>query len=70
MIDQKSIESKESISAGFNYNKNLHLVHPCDKEEKGGCSDICERKGDEAVCKCEENFKLTDDGKTCEESKA
>ena len=27
-------------------------VHPCDLESKGGCTHMCEKKGDEAVCKC------------------
>ena len=50
------------------YNSSIS-VHPCDKEEKGGCSQHCEKKGDEAVCGCEEGYALEEDEKTCEESK-
>ena len=41
-------------------------VHPCDKKENGGCQHTCVKKGEEAVCKCDENHKLNEDGKTCE----
>lgn len=42
-------------------------VHPCDDEEYGGCSHICEKDGDEAVCKCPPLMKLIKpDNKKCE----
>ena len=27
-------------------------MHPCERADKGGCSDICEKDGDNVVCKC------------------
>ena len=50
-------------------NISLILVHPCDKENKGGCSQICNKKGDEALCACDEGFELDTDGQTCNKSK-
>ena len=45
-------------------------VHPCDKDDKGGCEQVCEKKGEEAVCKCNEGFKPTEeDANKCEEGK-
>ena len=41
-------------------------IHPCDKKDKGDCQQICEKDGTEAKCKCEKDFKLNDDGKTCD----
>ena len=51
------------------FNLCLYSVHPCDKEEKGGCSQICEKKGKEAACACKDGFFLAEDTKTCKESK-
>ena len=48
----------------------LFSVHPCDKEDNGGCQHQCEKKGEEAVCKCDKNHKLAADGKTCEIGKS
>ena len=46
----------------------LLSVHPCDKETKGGCDQICNKDGDDAVCSCNEpDYKLGEDGKSCEE---
>ena len=44
-------------------------VHPCDKADKAGCEQTCNKKGVEAQCACEEGFLLKEDGKTCKESK-
>ena len=44
-------------------------VHPCDREGKAGCEQTCVKKGDEAVCKCGEGYKLAEDGKKCEKCK-
>ena len=46
----------------------LFSVHPCDQPGKGGCEQICNKKGDEGQCGCNEGFKLID-GKTCEKSR-
>ena len=41
-------------------------MHPCDQPDKGGCSDFCEKDGNNANCNCSKNgFKLDSDGKTC-----
>ena len=46
------------------------LVHPCDREDKEFCSDICNKKGEDYECACEPNkYKLAADGKTCEKGK-
>lgn len=45
----------------------LFSVHPCDQPDKGGCEQICNKKGDEGQCGCNEGYKLVD-GKTCEKS--
>ena len=52
----------------LNYCCITFLVHPCDRKEKA-CSQICNKKGDEYHCSCEEDFKLDSDNKTCTESK-
>ena len=43
------------------------LVHPCDTEEQGGCSDICEKVGDQSKCKCNGLRILDKEGKLCRE---
>ena len=43
----------------------LLLVHPCDKENKGGCSQICMKRGQWHACLCKAGFVLTKDNKTC-----
>ena len=48
----------------------LNQVHPCDKEDKAGCEQVCEKKGTEAVCKCTEGFELEADGKFCKEGES
>ena len=46
------------------------LVHPCDKADKAGCEQNCEKKGEEDfVCTCSKEFKLNADGKKCDKSK-
>ena len=52
-------------------------MHPCDREDNGGCTQRCvktpaqeeEDIGSAFKCKCENGFELKEDGKTCEESK-
>ena len=46
-------------------NSIYFLVHPCDKDSNGGCNQKCIKDGGNYTCGCNENFKLTDDGKTC-----
>ena len=41
-------------------------VHPCEKEDNGGCQHVCEKDGDDAKCSCHDGFKLAADGKSCE----
>ena len=50
---------------------NLSLVHPCDREGKGGCEQVCNKDGVNAKCSCgpAEDFTLNADGKTCDKSK-
>lgn len=43
----------------------LSLVHPCDTASKGGCSQICKKKGKRYECNCEDGFVLGDDKETC-----
>merc|ERR1712013_287795 len=38
-----------------------------DKESKGGCEQVCNKDGTEALCACGEEYELKEDGKTCEE---
>ena len=48
----------------------LISVHPCDKTTKGGCEHVCEKDGDEPVCKCNKDYKLNElNKKTCSKSK-
>ena len=48
----------------FNLDDLLPIVHPCDIGN-GGCGQICTRKGDSAVCDCEDGFKLGSNKKSC-----
>ena len=43
----------------------IYLVHPCEKDDNGGCLQICIKNGTAVVCECNENFKLAADGSTC-----
>ena len=49
----------------------LFTVHPCEKEARGGCSEVCNRDGVEAICACTnpKTRRLKADNKTCEKSK-
>ena len=40
-------------------------VHPCDKENRGGCTQTCTKSGEKAECACNEGYFLENDGKTC-----
>ena len=45
-------------------------VHPCDKDTKGGCAQVCNKDGAGFFCSCEEGFKVsTQDEKLCEKGK-
>ena len=41
-------------------------VPPCEEAEKGSCAHVCTNEGEEAVCSCNENYKLAEDKKNCE----
>ncbi len=43
----------------------IFLVHPCDKVNKGGCSQICNKRKDLHVCSCKAGFVLAKDKTTC-----
>ena len=44
----------------------LLIVHPCDQGDKGGCEDVCNINGDQAVCSCSKpGYQLHSDGKKC-----
>ena len=43
----------------------LSLVHPCDEENNGGCSQICNKLNRKHTCSCEAGYILEDDKKTC-----
>lgn len=46
------------------------LVHPCDRNDNGGCNQICNKDGDDVQCGCAAGFKFADnDNKTCVISK-
>ncbi len=42
-----------------------NLVHPCDKANKGGCSQICNKRKEFHVCSCKAGFVLGKDKKSC-----
>ena len=41
------------------------LVHHCDEEENGGCSQKCVKDGDKVQCSCNKGYELEEDGKSC-----
>ncbi len=41
------------------------LVHPCDEENNGGCSQICNKRMEKHECSCEGGFVLEEDKTTC-----
>ena len=47
---------------------SFYLAHLCDRESNGGCSQICNKKGDNVECSCNEGFKLSSDGVSCDKS--
>ena len=49
--------------------RSLLIVHPCDKKDQAGCEHQCNKKGDEAVCSCDDGYLLAEDGQSCKESK-
>ena len=52
----------------FIYVSSLISVHPCDKDSKGGCEQLCNKDGVNAKCSCEptEDFTLNKDAQTCD----
>ena len=47
----------------------LFLVHPCDQPHRGGCKQICNKKGKRYSCSCDADFKLEPDDRSCAKSK-
>lgn len=41
------------------------LVHPCDEENNGGCSQICNKKEEKHECACEAGFVLGENQRVC-----
>ncbi len=41
------------------------LVHPCDEANKGGCSQICNKRKEKHECSCEPGFVLAENNATC-----
>ena len=52
----------------FIYVSSLISVHPCDKDSKGGCEQLCNKDGVNAKCSCNEGYKLNADGVACDKS--
>ena len=44
-------------------------VHPCDRENNGGCDQICIKAKKKSKCGCREGFHLLPDQLTCDKSK-
>ena len=42
-----------------------YLVHPCDKANNGGCSQICNKRNEKHECSCENGFVLEEDKTNC-----
>ena len=47
-----------------NISNFLYLVHPCDKANNGGCSQICNKRNEKHECSCEPGFVL-ENNTTC-----
>ena len=45
------------------------LVHPCDKANNGGCSQLCKKRKEWHVCSCKAGFVLVKDNRTCKRGK-
>lgn len=43
----------------------IYLVHPCDEEKNGGCSQICNKRNEKHECSCEVGFILKEDKRSC-----
>ena len=44
----------------------FYLVHPCDKPNKGGCDQRCNKDGDQFNCSCKPiDYILAEDRKSC-----
>lgn len=43
----------------------IYLVHPCDEENNGGCSQICNKRNEKHECSCEVGFILKKDKRAC-----
>ena len=41
-------------------------MHPCDRDNQGGCDQICLKDGKMAKCTCREGYELSEDGITCD----
>ena len=63
-----SYKSSKKSTSENNYLSTFTPVHPCDKESKGGCEQVCNKDGVNAKCSCEptEDFTLNKDGQTCD----
>ena len=69
-VDRHIKQSSMSLVFSVYAYTPLYLVHPCDKADKGGCEETCEKKGEEEfICSCPVGYKLNDDGKKCDKSK-
>merc|ERR1712015_338880 len=44
------------------------FIHPCDKKSKGGCSQICQKRGRGRVCRCMRGYKLLADRRSCQKT--
>ncbi len=40
-------------------------IHPCDKENNGGCNQVCNKREEWHVCSCKAGFVLGKDKRTC-----
>ena len=50
---------------GFSNFRFQFLVHPCEEANKGGCSQICNKRKEKHECSCEVGFVLEEDQMTC-----
>ena len=66
-MDNSRLKSTASLS--YHNFFNFPVVHPCDQENKGGCEQLCTKKDDQAVCGCNEGYRVATDPKKCEKSK-
>ena len=48
---------------------SFSLVHPCDREGKGGCEHKCNKDGELVECSCTEGYELLEDNLSCKKSK-